>query len=401
MKVINIQDIEEARDRIASIVLKTQLSGSNHLGSLLGTEVHLKCENEQRTGSFKVRGAYNKIASLSKEELANGIIASSAGNHAQGVAYSATHAGVKAKIVMPEPSPFVKVDATKSYGAEVILQGQYYDESFAHALELSKRDGLTFIPPFEDPYIIAGQGTIALEILEQVKNLDSIVIPIGGGGLISGIATGIKKVNPKCKVFGVVSENAPAMKSLYQKKNPEQKVYPTIAEGIAVKTPSPYVFDNYISKYVDDIIDVTDEEIAASIVLLLERAKCVVEGAGAASVAAALKSDWKLGEKTCLMLSGGNIDLNLISDIIEKGLSTSGRLTRLSVIVDDRPGMLNLVSQTIADLKANVLEVKHDRLGPNLRIRETHLEFLLEARGNDHIKKIKQKLEDIGIRILS
>lgn len=397
---IDFNDIVEAKKRLEGLIQHTPINSSRNLQQAFGAEVHLKLENLQTTGSFKLRGALNKILSLTEQERKRGIVASSAGNHAQGVAYGAHKVGTKATIVMPETSPIVKVLATRGYGAEVVLHGQTYDEAYAKALELAKEKGYTFVHAFDDPMVVAGQGTLGLEILEVVPDLDSIVIPIGGGGLVSGVATAIKHLRPSCKVYGVVAEASPGMSDLYHRRpvSPPNAIR-TIADGISVKKPNQTMFDSYISRLVDDVIQVEDDEIAESIVYFLERAKIVVEGSGAAVLAAAQKSKWDLGAKTCLLLSGGNIDMNLVSKIIERGLSRKGRLARLSVVVQDRPGALLRLTQLIAEQGANVLDVIHDRLRTDLHLSETAIEFLLETKSEEHVHQLQEAIRKLGVQV--
>jgi threonine dehydratase len=399
---VTLEDIRKAREVIRPAILETEMGRSVSASKLLGCEVYFKFENQQATGSFKLRGAFNKIASLTPEEKKRGVVASSAGNHAQGVALSATRSGVRSTIVMPTNASLVKVQATRDYGAEVILHGDIYDEAYEHAKELEKKHGYTFVHPYEDPLIIAGQGTLGLEMLEKVPDLDSIVIPIGGGGLISGIATAVKALNPKCKIYGVQSNQAPGMEKLFHKTNSPglQKRISTIADGIAIKKPSPVMFESFISKLVDDVVVVTDDEIAEAIVFLLERAKTVVEGSGAAGMAAVMNRKMNLGAKTCVLLCGGNIDLNIIAKVVNKGLIRKGRLAELSVIVDDLPGNLNRLTKTIADLGGNVLEVRHDRVSAGLSLRETKIDFTLETTSVEHAQQIRVALTDLGSRIL-
>jgi threonine dehydratase len=398
---IGLSEIIEARKRIQNSIQLTPIGLSRSASQLFGAEVYLKFENEQTTGSFKIRGSLNKILGLTEHEKQKGIVASSAGNHAQGVAYSATKVGAKAHIVMPENSPIVKVMATQSYGAEVILKGRTYDEAYAHARELEKQHGYTFVHAFEDEAIIAGQGTLGIEILEAVTDLDSIIVPIGGGGLISGVATAAKALRPEIKIYGVVSEVSPGMKQMFEhRKADAPNALLTIADGISVKKPSERMYKEYISKLVDDIIDVNDDEIAEAIVFFLERAKTVVEGSGAVSWAGAKKAGWDLGKKSCFLLSGGNIDLNLVSQVIERGLIQKGRLIRLIVIVQDRPGNLNRLTNVIAEKGANILDVKHDRVRPGLKISETAIEFLLETRSESHAKELKEAFKSLGGRII-
>ena len=323
MKSPTLKDIKDAQKKIVSVITETPLSYSRNCSKLTKTNVFLKQENHQITGSFKIRGAMNKMLSLTDRERALGVIAASAGNHAQGVARSATYVGAQSKVVMPTQTPLVKTSATQSYGAEVILHGNFYDESYQRAKEISKEKGYIFIHPFEDAQIIAGQGTLGLEIIQQIPDLSSVVVPIGGGGLISGVAIAIKESNPHCKVLGVVPKNCSAMQSLF-KNEAALEHQPTIADGASVKKPSSLIYDNFIKKYVDDICTVSEDSIAAAMLFLLERAKTLVEGSGALSLAAVMEEKLPLGHKTCLILSGGNVDMNIISQIIQRGLTKGG-----------------------------------------------------------------------------
>ncbi len=396
---ISLKDITEARTKIKDVVIHTPLSFSKSTSDLLGSETYLKMENLQRTGSFKIRGSLNKMLSLSKEEISRGVVASSAGNHAQGVAFCASKVGAKSTIVMPETAPLVKVLATKGYGAQVIQKGRVYDESYQYAKELEKKENFVFVHPYNDPLIIAGQGTIGIELMEEMSDLDSVVIPIGGGGLISGISTAMKSINPKIKIYGVVTEATPGMKQLFEGRDLEiPEARPSIADGISVKNPTEAILNDYIKKYVDDIAEVSDNEIAEAIVFFLERAKTVVEGSGAAVLAAAYKSNWNLGKKTCLLLSGGNIDLNIISKVIERGLMQKGRLARLETIVADRPGTLNRLTEIIASHGANIIEVSHDRVRSGLALSETVITFLIETKSDDHCTEITQAMRNAGVR---
>jgi threonine dehydratase len=398
---VSLSDIRDAREIIKSVIKRTELDHSSSASKILGSDVYFKFENQQLTGSFKLRGALNKIASLSPEEKKKGVVASSAGNHAQGVAFSATRSQVKSTIVMPTSAALVKVQATRDYGADVILHGEIYDEAFDHAKELEKTKGYTFVHPYEDPFVIAGQGTLGLEMLEQLPEMDSIIIPVGGGGLISGIATAIKAIKPSCQIIGVQSNQVPGMERMFhhQPVIEAAKRITTIADGIAVKRPSQVMYDHFISKYVDEMVTVTDDEIAEAIVFLLERAKTVVEGSGAAGLAALMNRKLKLGKKTCVLLCGGNIDLNVVAKVIDKGLIRKGRLAELSVIVDDLPGNLNRLTKTIADLGGNILEVHHDRVSKGLFLRETKIDFVLETTSPEHIEKIRQALTDCGAKV--
>ncbi len=399
---VTLKDIQEAQKRLAPVILPTAVDLSNSATKLIGSEIFFKFENTQKTGSFKIRGAYNKIIQLTDSEKKQGVICSSAGNHAQGVALSATLAGVKSTVVMPITAPLAKVAATRGYGAEVIQCGEIYDEAFDKAQELAKEKGLIFIPPYEDEKIVAGQGTIGLELFEQIPNLDTIVIPIGGGGLISGIAIAAKALNPKIKIIGVQSTQAPGMYELYHHKapSPPPRRISTIADGIAIKRPSKIMLDSFISKYVDEVVTVTDDEIAEAIVFLLERAKTVTEGSGAAGWAAVMNRTLTLGKRNCVLLCGGNIDLNIISKIIEKGQIRRGRLVQLSVIVEDIPGRLHQLTEIIAKTRANILQVHHDRLSHGLFLRETKIDFELETTSLDHIEMIKQAVAKIGGRLV-
>ena len=402
---IALPDIERAREFLKATITRTPVRRSPPSFEVPGTELYLKCEHEQLTGSFKIRGAMNKMNSLTKEERARGVICSSAGNHAQGVAFAAKALGVTAHIVMPVTTPIVKINATKSYGANVILSGDFYDEAYAHAKKLVEEKGYVFISPYQDAHIIAGQGTIALEILEDLKNLDSIVVPIGGGGLISGIATAAKAIHPKIRIIGVVSDQAPGMKNLFEHKqamDPKKRIA-TIAEGIAVKNPSPQMYDTYISKLVDQVVAVSDDEIAKAIVFLIEKGKLVTEGSGAAGFAAVMSRGDKLGlgKKSCVVLCGGNIDMTVMSKVIERGLREEHRLARLTLVVDDLPGNLNRLTTVMASMRANILEVYHDRVSPELGLRETRIDFLVETASLDHISEIKTALKEQGFKIIS
>ena len=406
MSPVSIDDVRRAREVIREFAIRTPTrclpSVSAWLAPGVQSEIWLKFENEQRTGSFKIRGAVNKMTSLSESERTRGVVASSAGNHAQGVAFAAQQIGVKATIVMPVNAPIVKVNATRGYGARVILHGDYYDEAYAKARELERDEGLVFVHPFEDPLIVAGQGTIGLEILEDVPELDSIVVPIGGGGLISGVATAIKALRPSCRVIGVVSDQAPGMMHLWKKTAPPapRKTIATIAEGIAVKNPSQAMYDLYLSKLVDDVVSVTDDEIAQAITFLLEKGKTVTEGSGAAGLAAVFARKLDLGRKSCVLLCGGNIDLNVMAKVIERGLRRQHRLVRIVTVVDDLPGNLNRLTTVFAEKRSNILEVLHDRVSPELGLRETRIDVLAETSSDEHIAEIVTALKALGFRVM-
>lgn len=399
---VTLQDIEDARARLRGFLHNTITEVSRGSSQLVGAEVYFKYENLQRTGSFKIRGAFNKIMSLPEADRRRGVVASSAGNHAQGVALSAQMAGVKATIVMPETASLNKIAATRSYGAEVILHGEFYDAAYAKAREIEQNTGAIFVHPYEDEKVIAGQGTIGLEILEAVPDLDSVIVAVGGGGLISGVATAIKAVRPSCKVIGVQSEPAPGMSRLFhhQPYTPPPGRLSTIADGIAVKNPSRAMFDDFIAKNVDEMVTVSDDEIAAAIVFVLERTKNLTEGAGAAAAAALLNRKLPLGKKTCAILCGGNIDLNVIAKVVERGLISQGRVTEISVVVDDQPGSLNRLTALFAERKANILEVRHDRVGRGLALREARVDFVLETLGREHAEELKTALREAGAKIL-
>lgn len=395
---VTLSDIQKAQKTIEKIINNTACDFSKSASDLVGSEVFLKLENTQRTGSFKMRGALNKISSLTDEEKKRGVIACSAGNHAQGVALSSTMNDVRSVIVMPENAPIAKVQATKKYGAEIIQKGQVFDDAKEYALQLAKKEGYVFVHPYEDEKVIAGQATIGLELMGQLPDLDSVVVPIGGGGLISGIAIAIKALNPKIKVIGVQTEIVSTMSQLFhtQKFEPIPQAVSTLADGIAVKYPSEVMYKNFISRYVDEIVTVNEDQIAEAIVFLLERAKTVAEGSGAVSLAAVLNRKLNLGRKSCLIVSGGNIDLNIVSEIIQRGQIQRGRLCELSVIAPDVPGSLSRLTQIIADQKANILQVHHDRIRRGLNLKETRIDFVLETTSREHIEKIREALAEQG-----
>lgn len=398
---IHLRDIEKAQESISKHIRKTPFRISTSSSERVGVNLWLKMENLQKTGSFKIRGATNKILNLTEEQKRNGIIASSAGNHAQGVASAAQGLGIPVKVVMPKGAPIIKVQNTKAYGAEVILHGDYYDEAYKYAISLGEQHSYEFIHPYQDPHIIAGQGTIGLEILEGCPDLDMVIVPIGGGGLISGIAKVIKSKRPNCKVIGVQAAGASSMARSFGQKTVAKNVdfYGSIADGIAVKSASQVMLDHFISKYVDEIVTVSDDEIAEAMVFLLERSKSVVEGAGAAAAAAAYSGRLALGKNTAVILCGGNVDLNMISKVIELGLSRRGRVFKLFCTVDDLPGSLSKLTTCIAKESANILQVYHDRISTGRYINEAKIEFILETRGMEHIEKITKALEQVGAKV--
>lgn len=392
--MIPLDKIIEAKQRIDGIIKKTPLSCSSKLSQRIGAKVYLKKENLQITGAFKLRGAYNKISSLTQEEKNNGVIAASAGNHAQGVAYSAKKFGIKAVIIMPEATPLLKVLGTKSLGAEVILKGDNYDEACDYALLYAKEHSLTFIHPFDDFEVIAGQGTIGLEIYEDLKELDTLVIPIGGGGLISGVASALKQLNPSIKIIGVQAKGAPAMyESFINKHKINSKSVRTIADGIAVRD----VYDSnlaHILECVDDIVLVDDEEIAAAILFLLEHQKLVVEGAGAVGVAALIHQKFSFypDEKIATILSGGNIDVQMLSVIIEKGLVKASRKMTLRITLIDKPGSLTKLTDILKEANANIVKIDYDRTSTTLEFGDANITITLETKGSSHQEEIREKL---------
>lgn len=364
-------------------------------------EVWLKPENLQLTGSFKLRGAYYKISQLSDEEKAKGVIACSAGNHAQGVALGATHNGIRALICLPAGAPISKIEATKGYGADVCLVPGVYDDAYAKAVELQKEHGYTFVHPFDDEKVIAGQGTIGLEIIQDMPDVDAVVVPVGGGGLISGVAFAIKSINPKIKVYGVQSEGASSMvDSLHEGERVHLDKVSTIADGIAVKEPGVNTFE-MCRKYVDDIVTVNDDETASAILSLMENNKLVAEGAGAVAVAAVMFDKVPVkGKKVVCLVSGGNIDVNIINRIIVSGLTKNGRICRLDIQLDDKPGQLQAVTKVLATLGANIMSVNHERFGRKSSLNDCLLRVELETRNHEHIDEIRNALKEAGFEVL-
>ncbi len=362
--------------------------------------VYLKPENLQLTGSFKVRGSYYKISQLSAEEKAKGVIACSAGNHAQGVALAATKNGIKSLICLPDCAPISKVEATKGYGAEICLVPGVYDDAYKRATELRDEKGYTFIHPFDDEDVIAGQGTIGLELLDQLKGIDAVVVPIGGGGLISGVAFAIKSLNPEIKVYGVQAAGAPSMKNSVEHKQIERlDAVSTIADGIAVKQPGENTF-SLCSKYVDEIVTVTDDEVSSAILSLLEHQKLITEGAGAVAVAAVMFDKVPVeGKNVVCIVSGGNIDVNILDRVVKRGLLTSGRTCLIKAELLDRPGQLHQIAKIIAEQGGNVIEMHHERTNTNTNITGCFLRITLETRNFEHIAAIKKAITDAGFKI--
>ncbi len=397
--MLTIQTIRDAQTTLAGAVRRTEVVYANAITS--DCELFLKTENLQRTGSFKLRGAYYKISRLSEEEKARGVIACSAGNHAQGVALAATQNGIKSVICLPAGAPISKVEATKNYGAETVLVPGVYDDAYARAVELCREHNYTFIHPFEDEDVIAGQGTIGLEILEQLPDVDAIVAPVGGGGLIAGIAFAVKSVAPHVGIYGVQAAGAPGMlNSLRDGYVEELPSVSTIADGIAVKRPGKLNFD-LCKKYVNGIATVSDEEIATAILALLERQKMVAEGAGAAPLAALLAGKFPelKGKRVCCVVSGGNIDVTILSRVIERGLLTSGRRCTLNIELLDQPGQLVAVSQIIASCGANVIGLHHEHANAGSAVIGCFLRIDMETKDFNHIAQIRGKLKQAGFKL--
>lgn len=399
--MLNIRDIYDAAERLSDTVHHTPIEFSTTFSDMSKAQVFLKCENQQKTGSFKVRGAMNMIRKLNLEK-GSVVISCSAGNHAQGVAFSAEQAGVKAIIYMPTTTPLAKITATRGYGAEVRLYGDGFDESLAEALRVCKELNATFIPPFDNEDIIAGQGTIGLEILEDCKNLDAIIVQAGGGGLLSGIAFAVKSINPNIKVYGVQAEHSSPIARSFRRKVMAipSRVY-TIADGIAVRCPGTITM-KYINQFVDDVMTVTDDEIASTIIMLIERSKQIVEPAGAAGLAALLRSDDRFkGKKVACILSGGNIDVSFINKIIERGLISRGRQIRISVVLPDRPGSLEDFAHVMRENNANIISVQYDRVSAELSLNETILHISFEASGFEHGNKVIDALKKADYKLVN
>ncbi len=397
--MLQLDNFYKARYVLSKVLRTTELIHAKKINP--DVDVYLKPECLQKTGSFKIRGAYYKISQLTKEEKAKGVIACSAGNHAQGVALGATSMGVKSLICLPEGAPISKVEATKRLGAEVCLVPGVYDDAYARAIQLRDEKGYTFVHPFDDEDVIAGQGTIGLELMDQFPELEAVVVPVGGGGLISGVAYAIKSLNPKVKVYGVQAEGAPSMfNSIHDKKIEKLYTVSTVADGIAVKEPGKITF-NTVSKYVDEIVTVSEDEICAAILQLLESEKMVAEGAGAASVAAVMFNKLPVkGKKTICVVSGGNIDVTILNRVINRGLAKAGRLCTLEMELDDKPGELVEVCTVIAKLGANITGVFHDRSANRKKVNTCNLRVAMETKNQEHIDAIIKALEDRGFTIL-
>ena len=397
--MLTLDKVYHAAYVLKDVVRKTALIASPKINP--DCKLYLKTENLQVTGSFKVRGAGYKISQLSPEEKARGVIACSAGNHAQGVALAAQKYGIKSVICLPDGAPISKVEATKSYGAEVVMVPGVYDDAYKRALELRDEMGYTFVHPFDDEDVIAGQGTIALEILDELDDIDAVVVPIGGGGLISGVAFALKQLKPDIKVYGVQSAGAPSMyNSVKNGKKERLDSVSTIADGIAVKEPGDNTYE-LVSKYVDDIVTVTEGEISSAILALIEQHKLIAEGAGAVAVAAVMFDKVPVkGKKVVALVSGGNIDVTILSRVIKRGLLMSGRNHTLCIELSDKPGQLKQVSAIIADLGANVISVHHERASETMDINGCYLRIVLETRNHQHISEITSALTDAGFKLV-
>ncbi|MDE6809407.1 MAG: threonine ammonia-lyase [Muribaculaceae bacterium] len=395
---LTIEEVYKAKDVLKDVARHPRLVPTKIRQD---AEIYLKPECLQHTGSFKLRGAYYKISQLTPEEKERGVIACSAGNHAQGVALGAKNNGIKALICLPAGAPISKVEATKSYGAEICLVPGVYDDAYAKAIELRDKHGYTFVHPFDDPLVIAGQGTIGLEILEEMPDVDAIVVPVGGGGLISGLAFAVKTLRPDIKVYGVQADGAPSMaESVHLHRMIHLNSVSTIADGIAVKEPGINTFD-LCNRYVDEIVTVSDEEIAAAILYLMEKQKLVSEGAGAVSVAAVMTGKIPVkGKKVVCLVSGGNIDVNTLNRVIARGLKVGGRLSNLTIDLADKPGQLSGVCNVIANLGGNVLAINHERTGHNRSINDCTIRIELETRNHEHIQQIKEGLHENGFQVV-
>ena len=393
--MLELSDVVDARSRVEETARRTPLDYSHTFSAMTGAEVHLKLETFQRTGSFKIRGATNRVKTLSDDEKAAGVVTASAGNHAQGVALAATKSGVDAKIVMPENAPISKIKATRSYGATVVLDGEDYNDAQATAREIEAEEGRTYVHAFDDEMVMAGQGTIGLEILEDLPDVDTVVVPIGGGGLISGIATAVKSQRPDARVVGVQAEGASSVATSLEKGAVHAlDSVDTIADGIATRSVGERTFP-VIEKYVDEVVTVSDGEIAVAVTHLLERAKTLVEGAGAVPLAALLAGavEYEEDEVIVPVLSGGNIDMNMLTTVIMRGLVHTDRYTKIRTEVKDRPGELRELLEIIAEHRANIYAIQHDRTSRDIAMNATEVEIDLETRGPEHVADLLDALE--------
>jgi len=399
--MLAFEDVLAARDRVAETARHTPIEYSHTFSAMTGADVHLKLETFQRTGAFKIRGATNRIATLSPDERASGVVTASAGNHAQGVALAATRDGVDSKVVMPEHAPVAKVQATHSYGAEVVLHGEDYDEAAAKAHEIEAREDRTYVHAFDDEAVMAGQGTIGLEIYEDLPDVETVVVPIGGGGLISGIATALKGSDPEIRVVGVQAEGAEtAVRSLQRGERVERDAVETIADGIATRSVGETTFE-VIRERVDEVVTVADPEIAVALTTLLERSKTLVEGAGAVPLAALLNErfDFRADETIVPALCGGNIDMNVLTTVIMRGLIETGRYLRLRTVLEDRPGALERLVETLSAHRANIYAIEHDRASRDIAMNDAVVELDLETRGRDHADAVLDALRDAGYEV--
>jgi threonine dehydratase len=397
--MISLQDIWKAKENLSSVLNDTPLTLAPKLTKNLGVNIYLKKENLQNTGSFKLRGAFNRISNLSEEDRRKGVVAASAGNHAQGVAFSGQYFNIPTTIVMPENTPLTKINGVKSYGAEVILYGSYYDDAYQFALQYAEERGNIFIHPFEDSDVIAGQGTIGLEILNSGIKFDAVIVPIGGGGLISGVSTAIKSLHSDTKVIGVGSAGATALKKSYESGKPTSSPVKTIADGIAVRDGSKVTLE-YLLDRVDEVVSVDDEEIASAILYLLENHKIIVEGAGAVGVASVLydKINLKDYKNIAIIVSGGNIDVTMLSVIIEKGLVKSNRKMKLLITLIDKHGSLMELTKIFDHLRANIVQIDYDRTATSISYGDANVSIDLEIKGNDHRREIEDKLKESGYK---
>jgi threonine dehydratase len=398
--MINLKDIRAAAERIRGVVHRTPLDFSNTFSRMTGARIHLKLESLQRGGSFKLRGAYNCIAQLSSRERAAGVVAVSAGNHAQGVALACKILGVPARIYMPQNTPLAKTQATQGYGAEVALAGESFHEASLALEKWRRKNGGVLVHPFDNDRIISGQGTIGLEILEDCPDLDMVVAPVGGGGLLSGIACAAKSLNPGIRIVGVQAEGANAATLSWKSRRLVQlEQVATLADGIAIKAPSPRTW-RHLLNYVDDIVSVSDQQIAQAVLLFLERSRLVVEGAGAAVLAALISGRVRgKGKRIALIVSGGNIDSLMLSKLIQKSLVEQGRIVRFSLIISDAPGSLARLLEQIASYRASILDVTHDRMSSRVGLGSTGVEVTLETRGHPHIAEITRGLRAAGYQL--
>jgi len=397
--VVTLADIQAARELLEGVAIRTPVEESRWLTGLAGGPVHLKCENLQRTGSFKVRGAYNRIARLSEQERAAGVVAASAGNHAQGVALAAQLLGIKATVFMPEGAPIPKEKATRGYGADVIFSGKYIDQALVRAREFAAETGAVLIHPFDHEDIVAGQGTCGLEILEQVPDVATVLVPTGGGGLVAGVATAIKSLNPSVRVVGVQAEGAAAFPISISAGEPVQlETMKTMADGIAVGRPGDVPF-KAVQDFVDNMVTVSEESLSRALLALVERAKLIVEPAGAAAVAAILENPTAYATPAVAILSGGNIDPLLLGKVIRHGMASAGRYLSLRVCIPDVPGGLARLLGELAEVQANVLEVAHERISPTLHLDEVEVQVQLETRGQEHAERVLARLRERGYRV--